>query len=198
MDTGLSLQGDSLPPTLTLLVGAAAGMLSLHFMWASGSDPRLLAASMFFVLVCATDTLQARIPNPISVALMLFGLGLHFWEARWVGLGVAMAGLFTGGGLLLIPYLLGKTGAGDVKALAALGALCGPMNILNIFVYIGLIGGVIALLNLLQQGLAGRMACHLWEPRALLAAVARRGERMPYAPAMALGYFAFTVWGRLI
>ena len=41
------------------------------------------------------------------------------------GLWTALLGLLAGFVLLLIPYLLGGMGAGDVKALAALGALLG-------------------------------------------------------------------------
>ncbi|MBW2186737.1 MAG: prepilin peptidase [Deltaproteobacteria bacterium] len=48
--------------------------------------------------------------------------------AGFSGFTTSVAGLVTGLLLLIIPYLMGGMGAGDVKALAALGALLGPSN----------------------------------------------------------------------
>jgi prepilin peptidase CpaA len=55
-------------------------------------------------------------------------------------------GFLVGLGLLLIPYLLGGMGAGDVKLMAAIGALMGTGFVFYSFIYTALIGGIIALL----------------------------------------------------
>lgn len=185
-----------LPSLPALMAGAVSCTIPLIVLGSQWSDPRLVAASIFFLLICATDTLQGCIPNPVSAALVLFGLGLHWAEAGWSGVGVSLTGLLSGGALLLPVYLLGKTGAGDVKALAAVGSLTGPLPVLHIFVYAGLIGGALALLSLGGHLLAG--AAQPNAPHRGLFAAMGRGLRFPYAPAIALGYFAFTAFGGLV
>ena len=54
--------------------------------------------------------------------------------------------------LLLWPYLKGGMGAGDVKALAALGAWLGLARTLFLFIYMGLSGGLLILALLAWQG----------------------------------------------
>jgi prepilin peptidase CpaA len=61
-----------------------------------------------------------------------------------------------GFGLLFLPYYLKGMGAGDVKALAALGAWLGPKSTFFLFIYMGFAGGILALAFLWWRGL-------LWE-----------------------------------
>lgn len=60
----------------------------------------------------------------------------------------ALAGFVVGLGLLLIPYLLGGMGAGDVKLLAMIGAFKGTLFVLIASVYMAVIGAVIAVIVL--------------------------------------------------
>jgi len=167
----------------------------------------ILLASAFLVLICLTDTLQTRIPNFLTLALALAGTGYHVWVAGAAGLASAVLGLLTGFVLLLGPYLLGGMGAGDVKALAALGTLFGPFGTFQVFLYMGLAGGVLALLHyLLTANLREtatswvngfKVLLYTGSPRTLLS---RKTEtlRFPYAAAIAFGFFAFEYWGRLV
>ena len=54
---------------------------------------------------------------------------------------------------LILPYLWGGMGAGDVKALAALGAWLGPKLTVFLFCYMGIAGGIIAVGYLVWQGI---------------------------------------------
>ena len=65
-------------------------------------------------------------------------------------------GMLLGFACLILPYLWGGMGAGDVKALAALGAWLGPKLTVFLFCYMGIAGGVIAVGYLVWQG-------SLWE-----------------------------------
>ena len=61
----------------------------------------------------------------------------------------ALKGALTGGGLLIILFILGGMGGGDVKLLAALGAWLGTGAVLQVFIYGAAAGAVIALFLIL-------------------------------------------------
>jgi len=80
-------------------------------------------------------------------------------------------GLALGMAILLPFFLLGGMGAGDVKMLGAAGAIAGGWALLNIFVYFGVLGGMVGLAaaiaysrfgavlrNTIQQHAVGRAA----------------------------------------
>lgn len=113
------------------------------------------------VLVAAvTDVRSRRIPNWLT----LFGVGSgillnsflsvddpirwfggYNWRAALTGMGVAF--------LVYFPlYLLRGMGAGDVKLMAAIGALMGPANWFAIFLLSNILGGAAAVLLLLSKG----------------------------------------------
>lgn len=90
------------------------------------------------------DLARRRMPNWLTFGLMGLGLGMGFIAGGSAGLAVSLQGLLLGGALLFIPFLLGGMGAGDVKLLAAIGALKGPFFVLWAFLYGALAGGVLA------------------------------------------------------
>ena len=53
--------------------------------------------------------------------------------------------------LLLIPFIMGGIGAGDVKLLAAIGALKGTLFVVYTFIIAAVIGGIIALVIMLHH-----------------------------------------------
>jgi Flp pilus assembly protein protease CpaA len=86
------------------------------------------------------DARTRRIPNYLTLATALSGLGFQFGAHDWPGLGQGLLGLCVGFALLIGFFLKGGMGAGDVKALAALGAWLGPLATLYLFIYMGLSG----------------------------------------------------------
>lgn len=93
-----------------------------------------------------TDLRSRRIYNWVVVPAAIGGLALNSWNAGLTGLGQSLSGLALGTGLLLIPFLLGGIGAGDVKLLGAVGALKGIGFVCTAFAVTALAGGVISLL----------------------------------------------------
>ena len=87
-----------------------------------------------FIAACAIlDYRTRKIPNWLTVSGALLGLA-HSVLAPWgIGPLMSLAGLAVGFLLLLLPWLLGGGGMGDVKMLAALGAWLGPVGILVAF-----------------------------------------------------------------
>lgn len=188
--------------------GTLAGVLAICFLYQGRNDLPIVFASLFLLLICTTDTLYAKIPNLFSLFLTLSGFGLHFWQDGAAGLWIALLGLLTGFVLLIIPYLLGGMGAGDVKALAALGALLGAGTILQVALYMFLAGGLMSILhylcnrNLLTQCRAGFNALRVFlysrDIKTFKPDANSESLRFPYAAAIAFGFFAHTWWGNLI
>jgi prepilin peptidase CpaA len=105
----------------------------------------------------------------------------------------AVLGLLVGLGVMLPLHVLGGTGAGDVKLMAAFGALLGPAGVLGAFIRMAIIGGVIALGIAIQRG---RLRETLNGTALLVARVdgvaaalehPAVNNKFPYAPAVALG-----------
>jgi prepilin peptidase CpaA len=98
------------------------------------------------------DVRTRSIPNYLTIGAALAGLAYQQWFFGWQGLVDGLLGLTLGFALLVVPYLLKGMGAGDVKALAALGAWLGPMRTLLLFCYMGFAGALVALGMLWWRG----------------------------------------------
>jgi prepilin peptidase CpaA len=98
-----------------------------------------------------TDIKHRKILNVVTLPLILFGLSYFTFINGWEGFLFSGKGFLVGLSLLLIPYVLGGMGAGDVKLMAAIGSMTGPIFVLNAFVYIALIGGGIALFLIMKK-----------------------------------------------
>jgi prepilin peptidase CpaA len=117
-----------------------------------------LRSVLLFPLLCAlvmagSDVKSRRIPNYLTMTTALSGLAFRGVFYGISGLIEGVLGLLLGFGLLFLPYYLKGMGAGDVKALAALGAWLGPKFTFFLFIYMGLAGGIMALAFLWWQGL---------------------------------------------
>ncbi|NPT60063.1 A24 family peptidase [Paraburkholderia elongata] len=146
------------------------------------------------------DLHSRRIPN----WLVLTGLALALatqWHLHGAGEGSVrwVLGMFTGGALFLPLYLLRAMGAGDVKLMAAVGALVGPNMALEIVLVTCVLGGVWAIgaivlkravkatgANMLAILLAGTARLGNKEARGQGATFASVGS-LPYGVAIALG-----------
>lgn len=185
-----------------LFAGLVAIGISVFALFAFRGDPAIVTASLFFILACGTDTLQARIPNLLTVSLASAGLTFNTLTHGWSGTLGSLIGLAVGFLLLLLPYLMGGFGGGDVKTLAALGALAGPQAILHIFVYMAFFGGAMAVLHYLCNTDLKNKAREWWccakasalarDPR-LLRPAKSETLRFPYAAAIAFGYYTY-IW----
>ena len=102
-----------------------------------------LAAALLTAVV--TDLRSQRIYNWLTFPLMLAGVVFHTVAFGLDGLAFSASGLGLGAAVMLLPFLLGMMGAGDVKLMAGIGAWVGPSTLLSAFVLTCLAGGVYAL-----------------------------------------------------
>src|SRR5438067_7578692 len=108
-------------------------------------EPSLLGAGQILLgILVATaavfDIRFRRIPNWLVLAGIIAGLGWNVIASGWSGLGRGAEGLGLGFVLYFPLYMIRARGAGDVKLLAAVGAITGPANCLWIFFLTALLG----------------------------------------------------------
>ena len=78
--------------------------------------------------------------------MIALGLALSAVGASGISVPASIMGVCLGLALMMPGYLLGATGAGDVKLMAAVGALIGPMLVINAFLGTAIAGGVLAVI----------------------------------------------------
>ena len=106
----------------------------------------LLAAAVF-------DVLYRRIPNWLTVSGVVLGILVNTVIGPPVaGIGFALAGLGVAFGIYVALYALHAMGAGDVKLMAAVGAVVGWENWFGIFIATALVGGIMSLILIASRG----------------------------------------------
>lgn len=110
--------------------------------------PTLLKILLLSTVLAAGiyDLRFRRIPNWLNLSGVVLGLGLNTLLLAGHGFALALLGLGCSLAVYLPLYLIRGMGAGDVKLMAAVGAMAGPRNWLIIFIATALLGGVVSLL----------------------------------------------------
>ena len=98
------------------------------------------------VLVAGSYDLRfRRIPNWVSVSGIVSGFALNGFLLGMSGLKASVLGMLLALCIYVPLYALRGMGAGDVKLMAAVGAIAGPKQWFLIFVATALIGGLLGL-----------------------------------------------------
>lgn len=105
-------------------------------------------AALFVGAAFVSDIRTMTIPNRLNVVFLSLGIGYHAATGGVNGGLASIAGAAAGLAPLLVLYALKGIGAGDVKFFAALGAMVGMGDVLHIFMYAVLYGGLIGLIML--------------------------------------------------
>jgi prepilin peptidase CpaA len=173
----------------SLLEGKAA--------WLMGRGDLFLPLAVSLAIAW-TDFRTRRIPNYLTFGGAAAGMGYQLGYHGWPGLAGSLAGLILGLALLLLPYWRGGMGAGDVKALGALGAWLGFTRTLYLFIYMGISGGLLILAVLwwrgqlratIKQGWVYLVNLLLGAPQGAGPPACRppKSQTIPYGVALALG-----------
>ena len=158
------------------------------------------AVGIEFVLVLAvlvatvTDLRSRRIPNWLTVSTVVLAFVLNAliaYPSPVEGVWLAAKGFALAFALNLVVYMLHMTGAGDLKLLAAVGAMVGCSDFVGIFVLAALIGGVLAIILMLLKGRVRHLT------REQLDVGSSKALRVPGALRICLGVIAFLVIARI-
>ena len=177
------------------------------------------AVGIEFVLLLAvlvatvTDLRSRRIPNWLTVSALVLGFVLNAliaYPSPIEGVWLAAKGFALAFAINLVMYMLHMTGAGDLKLLAAIGAMVGCSDFVGIFMLTALIGGVLAIVLMLVKG---RVKQTLWNvgymvgelmqwhaphvTREQLDVGSSKALRLPGAVRIGLGVVAFLVMARV-
>jgi prepilin peptidase CpaA len=99
-----------------------------------------------------TDLRWRRIPNVLTFSVLGVALVLRLAFEGWAGLGLAIAGALLAPGLLLLLHGGRGIGMGDLKLMAAIGAIFGPLlAVVTVFIS-AVTGGVLAIVWTLRPG----------------------------------------------
>ena len=174
--------------------------------------PPVEAALAALVLVAAVfDVRRRRIPNWLTFAGIGAGFALNAVLSGPSGLARSGLGFGLALGVYLPLFAIRALGAGDVKLMAAAGALAGPANWFVLFLLTSVIGGVIALAIVLARGEVAavfrnifRILASLLRLRApyrdhpRLDVASRSAATLPHALPIALGAMGFLLLSRLV
>ncbi|WP_308420937.1 A24 family peptidase [Paenibacillus physcomitrellae] len=117
---------------------------------------------IFLAAAFYTDIRTMKIPNKITVFAMISGLAFQFAVHGITGLWFGLKGLGVGFGIMLLLYVCGAVGGGDVKLFGGIGAWTGSLFTLTSLVYSILAGGIIGFAILLIRGEIGSRLSQLW------------------------------------
>lgn len=168
--------------------------------------PPIVQALLLLIAIPAAlfDYRQHRVPNWLALAGLLSGIGLNTFLYATAGLRTSLKGLGLAFLIYFVLYRLRGMGAGDVKLMAAVGAIAGPANWLGIFVLTSLCGGVAAIILVAAKGriratlmnvriilLSARHGQAPYEGHPQLDVRSGQGLRLPHAVVIAFGTLGF-------
>ena len=139
----------------------------------------------------AYDWKSRRIPNWLTFGTFVLALLFCVFHLNTKEILNCLFGFFTGLALLLIPYLMGGMGAGDVKLLAAIGSIAGFKNIILIFLYSTLSGLFLSIMWIVFT--PGHLK-FLITTGQILPQVDKK-QKVPYGIAIMVGTFLYIMLG---
>lgn len=149
------------------------------------------------LLVAAfTDLRNGLIYNWLTLPAIMIGICLAAWQGGLAGFGNSLLGILVGGGALLPLFASGAMGAGDVKLMAAVGALQGPVFAGETLIMAILIGGAAGIGLLVLQGkLVTFLKWYVQSMASFFKAVFYRGINLalPKSPGFGSAPFALSI-----
>ena len=157
------------------------------------SNAAFAALAVGMAIATVVDIRTRRIPNELTAAMAGVGVGLAATGVSGVPLWASVLGFVVGLVLMMPGHVLGATGAGDVKLMAAVGAIVGPSMVISAFLFTAVAGGVLAVgvaarrrrLGATLAG-TGRLVAGSADTRELLRS-APATSKFAYGPAIAAG-----------
>ena len=149
-----------------------------------------IALPFILAFACYGEIRERRIPNWLTLGAITLGIGSSIIEGGLAGLADSALGLAIAGGLFLPFCLLGVVGGGDMKLMAAVGAIVGWPMVLRVLCDTCIAGGVIAVAIMAWNGILLTTLANTFR---ILVGMPRRTQGLrnppmvPYALAITLG-----------
>jgi len=126
---------------------------ALHRLFSAPPEKVLIVLLALLIGAAVYDIRYRRIPNWLTLTGVILGFAINFGIGPPEG-GVlfALQGFAVAFGLYMLLYLLRAMGAGDVKLMAAIGALVGWERWFGIFLVTAIVGGVMAFVLVAARG----------------------------------------------
>jgi prepilin peptidase CpaA len=190
---------DDRPSAVSLALALVAGCgVSLAGLAGEKALPTVAWAALFSSLAVERDVCGHRIPNWLNGAALLGALGVGVALDGLAGFAQAATGAALGLLFYLPLYALRAMGAGDVKAMVALGAIAGPFDVAGVAARALLVGALLGVawlawrrelaafaarwLTILAASVSTRRVAYLAPP-----ADSAANTAIPFALALALG-----------
>ena len=167
--------------------------------------------TVVLIVAAVIDGFELRVPNWITLPMILTGWVFSWCAFGWAGLGWSLIGTVTGLALLMPAYAIGGMGAGDVKLLAGVGAWVHATHTFYAFAVLAVVGGILAigmvLVRKAWQKHSRQFANILGEihrirnPERLSVLAAERKSSMlllPYGIPIAIGSIFYFAWTGLL
>ena len=149
-----------------------------------------IALPFILAFACYDEIRERRIPNWLTLGAIALGLGAAGIEDGVGGLRDAALGLAIAGGLFLPFCLLGVVGGGDMKLMAAVGAITGWPMVLRVVCNTCIADGLIAVAIMAWNGVLLTTLANVFR---IMVGMPRRSQGLrnppmvPYALAITIG-----------
>ncbi len=131
----------------------------------------------------AEDLWHREVSNVLTASAFAVGIAMNAYLDGWSGVGNALLGGLIGFVVFLLFFIVGGMGGGDVKLMAAFGAIIGKDQVITAAVMTAIVGALMALIFLAYRKVRRAVA----KPVAGATAEPDRKAFIPYAPAISLG-----------
>ena len=149
-----------------------------------------IALPFILAFACYGEIRERRIPNWLTLGAITLGIGSSIIEGGLAGLADSALGLAIAGGLFLPFCLLGVVGGGDMKLMAAVGAIVGWPMVLRVLCDTCIAGGLIAVAIMAWNGILLTTLANVFR---LMVGMPRKRQGLrnppmvPYALAITIG-----------
>lgn len=148
------------------------------------------------------DIKKRIIPDSVSIASIIIGFLIQFLLHGWTGILFTILMVIIGGGIFFLMSLKGGMGGGDVKMISGVTAILGYPLAFWSWIYIALIGGLIAIITIIIKGQTKKIFMNIfrlfffWNKNKTNNEL-KNNEKIyiPYAVAIFIGVF-FAILGR--
>lgn len=125
-----------------------------------------LVLLVLLLVATVTDVMTNKIYNWTTYTGILLGFAIRFFEEGWIGFQDSVSGFFLCGVIMLVCFLFGGVGGGDLKMIAMMGAFLGSYRGFEALLWTSVIGAAMAFAVLIWSfgivSITKQTAKHVW------------------------------------